>query len=665
MKPLNDFTTAWEYMMRVLLAGWLGMMMMLLSAAVDLHAQDNAYPPPSGGKSLLTAESMDNLKPQETEAGKVNLSWIQVDKQPFKRALQIEHSLDPSKQRDVRLLLPVSKQIEAADLIYLSFYARVQGRFSVQLRHTGSAYGEVRSGFWMPLEGNGQWMQYRIPFYSDRRWKPGEARLIVAFPATSRVFAIANVQMFDYKDRLPIEKLPPMTSYVTYPGREKEASWRKAAKQRIETHRKADIQVHVENAIGAPLEGAQVQIRMKRHAFAFGSAVNAITWGGATRGAGWPFYLTRGDFNLRLPSRAAQAYQEKIPEFFNEIVIENALKQELPLIEDALEREGVFSHDDGRPWTRDLIRSMKKNNITIRGHYLTHSEDLGSEEAMQSRIEQAVAKLAVLRGTIREWDALNHPVLQGYPSEELLDRYTRFLQAMRKADPDVKLFLNEGAVMPSLNRDWVRRYEMPLEESLRNMRMETYAQLIEYFLEHKVPFDGIGLMGHFTYTHQERWGLTPPDDLLKFLEKFAAYGKPIKVTEYDVQIVDEQLVADYTRDLLTVMFSHPSVVGVLTWGFWDGSHWLLNSPFYRADFSLKPSGKEWKHLVFQEWWTNENGMSDANGDFATRGFLGDYEIRVEYNGESVTRYVPLGKQGIRMKVRIACSAAKNISGESK
>ena len=32
--------------------------------------------------------------------------------------------------------------------------------------------------------------------------------------------------------------------------------------------------------------------------------------------------------------------------------------------------------------------------------------------------------------------------------------------------------------------------------------------------------------------------------------------------------------ADYTRDFLILAFSHPSVVGVQLWGFWENAHWI-------------------------------------------------------------------------------------------
>ena len=51
--------------------------------------------------------------------------------------------------------------------------------------------------------------------------------------------------------------------------------WRAAADARIEAHRKADLRVVVLGADGKPVEGADVAVRMMRHAFKFGTQVSA------------------------------------------------------------------------------------------------------------------------------------------------------------------------------------------------------------------------------------------------------------------------------------------------------------------------------------------------------------------------------------------------------
>jgi hypothetical protein len=67
---------------------------------------------------------------------------------------------------------------------------------------------------------------------------------------------------------------------------------------------------------------------------------------------------------------------------------------------------------------------------------------------------------------------------------------------------------------------------------------------------------------------------------------------------------DEEAQAAYTRDFLTVCFSHPRVTGFNMWGFWEGDQWLPAGAFYRKDWSPKPNGKVLEELLTRTWWTD-------------------------------------------------------------
>jgi hypothetical protein len=65
----------------------------------------------------------------------------------------------------------------------------------------------------------------------------------------------------------------------------------------------------------------------------------------------------------------------------------------------------------------------------------------------------------------------------------------------------------------------------------------------------------------------------------------------------------------------------------ITWGFWEGRHWLPNAAMYRRNWELKPNGKVWIDLVKTQWWTSAFAIL-SNGNFSVRGFKGDYEVQV-------------------------------------
>ena len=67
----------------------------------------------------------------------------------------------------------------------------------------------------------------------------------------------------------------------------------------------------------------------------------------------------------------------------------------------------------------------------------------------------------------------------------------------------------------------------------------------------------------------------------------------------------------------------------------------------RRDWSPKPNAEAYNDLVFKRWWTNARGKTGAQGNFATRGFLGDYEIEVKAGGKAKTVRVSLPKGGAK------------------
>src|SRR5690606_16275727 len=151
---------------------------------------------------------------------------------------------------------------------------------------------------------------------------------------------------------------------------------------------------------------------------------------------------------------------------------------------------------------------------------------------------------------------------------------------------------------------------------------DRYYELIEHMLSRGAPLQGIGLMGHF-FSDAE---LVSPMEVLEVFDRYAAFGLPLLVTEFDVWTTNEKLQADFTRDFLIAAFSHPAVEGVVMWGFWEGRHWHPAAALYRLDWSPKPNGALWEELVLNQWRTVTAGTTDTTGRFRSRGFQGTYSI---------------------------------------
>jgi GH35 family endo-1,4-beta-xylanase len=198
-----------------------------------------------------------------------------------------------------------------------------------------------------------------------------------------------------------------------------------------------------------------------------------------------------------------------------------------------------------------------------------------------------------------------------------------WFNAARAALPSAALFLND----------------FNIEDQVRFAKqVQLFEDTVRYLLQHGAPLTGLGVQGHINSVYP---GI--PDCLATF-DRYAAFGLPIRITEFDVNTTDLALQTDYTRDFLIMVFSHPSVIGVQHWGFWESAHWRPAGAMYRADWSEKPNAKVYKSLVLDQWRTNLETRTGDDGLCHVRGFHGDYVVTVEANGRRAEQQfsVPAG-----------------------
>jgi len=138
--------------------------------------------------------------------------------------------------------------------------------------------------------------------------------------------------------------------------------------------------------------------------------------------------------------------------------------------------------------------------------------------------------------------------------------------------------------------------------------------------------------------------------MLAVLDQFSQFGLPIESTELSLNMLDRQLQADYMRDYLIAMFSHPNVYGVMLWGFWEGRHWRPDAALFERDWTPRPMAKAWIDLVHREWKTDLTLTTDAAGIARARGFCGQYDVHVSAGASSANASVRLDHSGADVKV---------------
>jgi len=467
--------------------------------------------------------------------------------------------------------------------------------------------------FAMPI-GNA-WTQLLIPVELEDSYTIGDLSLGFHFGYQAQTILFGGVGVLNFNELYPLSQLPSQIGNQFYGGHESDAPWRSAAADRIEQIRKADLRVVVTGPDNEPIPDAEVQARMLKHAYGFGSAVTGC----------------------RLAGNPCQdnVYQSKILDLdgqghgFNEVVFENDLKW------DSWEEQWF-----GPPANvANAAQWLDAQGIRMRGHTLVWPgcsylpddlcNNLSNPIYLKNRIDarlQTALTFPGLSDVVREWDVLNEITANrdleyafegqpGYPTGREL--YSDIFKKVKEIDPGVGTWLNDYVTISQNNSSGV------VYDRYKNFTAEIIAN--------GGDIDGIGFQGHI--------GAFPTSiyKVYDILEDFhQTFGLRAKITEYDIDTyAGEQVAANYMRDFLTMVFSHPSTDAFLMWGFWDGAHWHADAPIFRQDWSLKPSGEVFLDLVFNEWWTDVFANTAANGVATIRGFKGQYEITVEHNGQVV------------------------------
>ena len=327
-------------------------------------------------------------------------------------------------------------------------------------------------------------------------------------------------------------------------------------------------------------------------------------------------------------------YQKEVARLFNRVVFENDLKW-------GPWETGASNTDSS--WRREYVDGAMKwlsdRHFDVRGHnmvwgtwrYLPADVKAVSDDhkALEDKIEQRIQDVGgTMKGQLAEWDVVNEPV----PEHQLTDILGKqamitWYQKAREADPKAVLFVND--------------YPEP-----DSGHLDAYDDTIQYLLKNGAPLGGIGLQGH---VGTSPWSIPA---LLKTLDKLGAHGIPVEITEYDTQIQDQQVDAQFLKDFMTAVFSHPSTNGFLMWGFWDGAHWHNEAPIFNQDWTEKASGQAYEQLVLHDWWTNADGLTDARGTYEVRGFTGDYDVTVKQGDQTITVPAHLTNGGTILKISL-------------
>jgi endo-1,4-beta-xylanase len=97
------------------------------------------------------------------------------------------------------------------------------------------------------------------------------------------------------------------------------------------------------------------------------------------------------------------------------------------------------------------------------------------------------------------------------------------------------------------------------------------------------PIDAVGAQGHGV-------SRTATATVKGFIDKITQQtGLPVYLTEYDINVADDNQQKTIMQDQFTMFWNDPNVHGITIWGYIVGSTWETNSGLQQTDNTMRPA----------------------------------------------------------------------------
>jgi endo-1,4-beta-xylanase len=246
-----------------------------------------------------------------------------------------------------------------------------------------------------------EWRKFYVPFLAVRDHGAGEAMIRFHAGYGPQVFAICGLRVISYGRKLAFGELP--FTPLAYKGRGADAPWRTAAIAAIEKVRKAQFTIIARSASGKLLPWAEVRVRQRESAFAFGTEVDRDS----------------------LLDESDTEYRGTLMECFNRA--------------DLVEPDPEVAE-----WLRDCeVAPRGLNLLWPAGHAPAEiAEAAGKPELLRQRVlALARSRAAAVRGLVAEWEI---PALLDHVPPPLLAEVAR---TVVEVDPHARVVVHAGNVL--------------------------------------------------------------------------------------------------------------------------------------------------------------------------------------------------------------------------
>ncbi len=544
---------------------------------------------------------------------------VDVDAElPFGKALQLSIAGQGANPWEPQFQTPANVMpLEKGDVLFYILYIRCVESSQDDGKGKAHFYVQRNSSPWTGLGSLNitafpEWRKYYVIAKAEESFDSGTMEATVHLGYFKQKIEIGGLIALNLGQGINERDLP--TTPIFYDGMDENAAWRAEAQARIEQHRKGDLTIIVKNQNGEAIKNAAITVKMQKHQYQFGSFLS--------------------DLILNQTSEA-DMYRDEVLQLFNCATTPFYMGDG---------NWGWYHSDQNKQVYKGMAEWLQEQQLPTKGHVLIWPswnwmpplfQNLADDpEGLRDAIEEHLDTLVPIgkeRG-LAQWDVVNEPhvnhdVMDICGDDILIDWYNQ----VHALHPEARLILNE--------------YNIIMNDGVP-AQQDDFDRYIQLLLDGGAPLGGIGMQCHFDEN------LTGIPKVIALLERYAKYNLPIQITEFDVDILDDDMQARYTRDFYTAVFSHPMTDKIIMWGFYEPRQWKPNGAMIRSDWSYKPNYHVYNDLVYNQWWTDEEGASTRDGLYQTRGFLGEYKITVEFDGHSISQETQLGTDGTTLNFDI-------------
>jgi len=571
---------------------------------------------PAPGTVLASVEDPSQLSPALPEGTtSETLAVAAADGIPAAQALRVHvgKAYQPSYQ--VQIFSPKSAAaVKKGDVVALVCWLRApEGAGGMAYLRLQQPVSPWASPLDKSVTCDKAWQAVYAWNVADHDYPAGNLSLAIQIGQQKQVLDIAGVALVNLGPDVDRSRMPHTP--ITWPGMEPDAPWRPEARRRIEMYRMGDLAIRVVDAAGKPVPNAQVTVTQRKRAFTIGSFVQ---FANPTR--------------LLTPSPDGDKTRDVLTRLFN--------RGTCPL----------YWSDWGWPKRKDeflaIGRWLQERGYAIRGHVMVYPTfrympsdvvKLKSDPPkLRERIRQQVIEVSEATKPLgfREYDVTNElrdcvDLHKLFGREVVVEWYAE----ARKILPNAKLALNENTILTN--------------GGATAANQDLYLEWYRFLKDHGQAPDVLGFQAHFGES------FTGAETVWAILDRFAREtSAELQITEFDINTLDEEAQAAYTRDFLTACFAHPRITGFTMWGFWEGDHWLPKAAFWRKDWTPKPNAKVLEDLLTKEWWTNANATTDAQGRATVKAYLGEHTVTAAVAGAKVNATAVLEQPDKKVDVEV-------------